>query len=205
MFPRDGEPMTMDWKETLREDPVMAALIDRHGHIEHEPADDEFERLCTAIISQQLSTASAAAVRERVFDLFDGDVTPEEMLDADREKLRDAGLSRTKVDYVKNAAEAFIERDLTREGLADHTNEEVIEELTKIKGVGEWTAHMYLMFVLSREDVLPLGDLGIRKGIERIYGDGEEMTREEMREIAEQWSPHRTYAMRYIWREYESD
>ena len=183
----------------------MADLIDRHGHIEHEPAADEFERLCTSIINQQLSTASADAVRERVFDLFDGDVTPEGVLDADREALRDAGLSRTKVDYVKNAAEAFIERDLTRAGLADHTDEEVIEELTAIRGVGEWTAHMYLMFVLGREDVLPLGDLGIRKGIERVYGNGEEMTREEMREVAERWSPYRTYAMRYIWREYESD
>lgn len=183
----------------------MADIIDRHGRIEHRPADDEFERLCTSIINQQLSTASAAAVRERVFALFDGRPTPEAVLAADRDELRDAGLSRTKVDYVRNAAEAFIERDLTREGLADHTDEEVVEELTAIKGVGEWTAQMYLMFVLSREDVLPLGDLGIRNGIQRIYGDGAELSREEMREIAERWRPYRTYAMRYIWAEYESE
>lgn len=195
----------MDWKQTLLEDPEMAQLIDRHGHVEHEPADNEFERLCTSIINQQLSTASAAAVRERVFARFDGDITPEAMLAADRDELREAGLSRTKVDYMKNAAEAFIERDLTRDGLADHTDTEVIEELTKIKGIGEWTARMYLMFVLSREDVLPLGDLGIRNGIQQIYGNGEEMTREEMREIAERWRPYRTYAMRYIWRAYEDE
>ena len=194
----------MDWKETLRDDPVMADLIDRHGLIEHGPADDEFERLCTSIINQQLSTASAAAVRERVFALFDGTVTPEAMLAADRDELRDAGLSRTKVEYLKNAAEAFLERDLTWEGLADHTDEEVIEELTTIKGVGEWTAHMYLMFVLAREDVLPLGDLGIRNGIQQLYGDGEELTEAEMRVIADRWRPYRTYAMRYIWRAYES-
>lgn len=194
----------MDWKQALRDDPVMADLIDRHGPIEHGPADDEFERLCTSIINQQLSTASAAAVRERVFALFDGTVTPEAMLAADRDELRDAGLSRTKVEYLKNAAEAFLERDLTREGLADHTDEEVIEELTTIRGVGEWTAHMYLMFVLAREDVLPLGDLGIRNGIQQLYGDGEELTRAEMRDIADRWRPYRTYAMRYIWRAYES-
>lgn len=195
----------MSWKRTLREDPEMAELIDRHGHIEHEPADNEFERLCIAIINQQLSTASAAAVRERVLARFDGDITPEAMLAADREELREAGLSRSKVDYMKNAAKAFRERDLTRDGLADHTDAEVIEELTKITGIGEWTAHMYLMFVLSREDVLPLGDLGIRNGIQQIYGNGEEMTREEMREIAERWRPYRTYAMRCLWRAYEAD
>ena len=194
-----------DARAVLERDPVMADLVERHGHIEHGPADDEFERLCTSIINQQLSTASAAAVRERVFALFDGEITPSTMLDAPRDELREAGLSRTKVDYMKNAAEAFIERDLTREGLAGHTDEEVIEELTRIKGVGEWTARMYLMFVLSREDVLPLGDLGVRNGIQQIYGNGEEMTREEMRDVAAAWRPYRTYAVRYIWREYESE
>ncbi|MFC7154336.1 DNA-3-methyladenine glycosylase family protein [Halomarina halobia] len=182
----------------------MADLVDRHGPIDTSPADDEFERLCVSIINQQLSTASAAAVRDRVFALL-GDVTPETVLAADREALREAGLSRTKVDYVRNAAEAFVERDLTREGLADHTDDEVIEELTRIKGVGEWTARMYLMFVLGRDDVLPLGDLGIRNGIRQIYGNGEEMTREEMRAIAERWRPYRSHAMRYVWAEYESD
>lgn len=197
---------TPDHVEHLRDDPVMADLIDRHGPIETTPADDEFERLVVSIINQQLSTASAAAVRERVFELFDGDVTPEAMLETDADALRDAGLSRTKVEYMKNAAEAFLERDLTQEGLADHTDEEVVEELTSIKGIGEWTARMYLMFVLGRDDVLALGDLGIRNGIREIYGDGEEeLTREEMREIAEQWRPYRSHAMRYIWREYESE
>ncbi|WP_254546477.1 DNA-3-methyladenine glycosylase family protein [Halomarina pelagica] len=182
----------------------MADLVERHGPIDTSPADDEFERLCVSIINQQLSTASAAAVRDRVFALLD-DVTPETVLAADRDALREAGLSRTKVEYVRNAAEAFVERDLTREGLADHTDEEVVEELTRIKGVGEWTARMYLMFVLGRDDVLPLGDLGIRNGIRQIYGDGEELTREEMRAIAERWRPYRSHAMRYVWAEYEAD
>lgn len=183
----------------------MAELLD-----EHDPYAEanwtEFERLCVSIINQQLSTASAAAVKERVFDLLENDVTPESVLAADEDALSEAGLSGMKIEYVRNAAEAFQETDLTREGLADHTPAEVIDELTEIKGVGEWTARMYMMFVLEHEDVLPLGDLAIRRGIEQLYGDGEEeLTREEMREIAETWRPYRSVAARYIWAAYESD
>ena len=197
--------MNDDVHAHLRTDPEMARLIDRHGPIDAAPADDEFARLCTSIINQQLSTASAAAVRDRVFALFDREPTPEAVLAADRDDLRDAGLSRTKVEYLRNAAEAFLERDLTREGFADHTDDEVVEVLTEIRGVGEWTAHMYLMFVLGRDDVLPLGDLGVRNGIRQIYGNGEDLTREEMREVAERWQPYRSHATRYIWRAYEAD
>lgn len=188
----------------LRRDPVMARIIDERDPYVEPEWNDEFERLIVSIINQQLSTASAAAVKQRVFALFDGEVTPETVLAADEEALREAGLSRTKVEYVKNAAEAFLERDLTREGLADHTDEEVIEELTRIKGIGEWTARMYLLFVLERADVLPLGDLAVRRGIEQLYGDGDELTRAEMREIAEQWRPHRSAATKYIWADYEA-
>ncbi|MFC4543686.1 DNA-3-methyladenine glycosylase family protein [Halosolutus amylolyticus] len=193
-----------DPESVLREDPVLAGVIDRRDPHPLEPIENEYERLCVSIINQQLSTASAAAVRERVFDVLDGVVTPETVLAAPREELLDAGLSRTKVDYVRNAARAFQERDLTREGLADHTNDEVMAELTEITGIGAWTARMYLMFVLQRPDVLPLGDLAIRRGIERLYNDGVELTRPEMREIAEPWRPYRSLASRYIWAEYEA-
>ncbi|WP_458188952.1 DNA-3-methyladenine glycosylase family protein [Haladaptatus sp. NG-WS-4] len=195
--------MNDDAESTLRDDPVMATLLD-----EHEPYSEsnwsEYERLCISIINQQLSTASALAVKNRVFDLL-GDVTPTSVLAADEDELRDAGLSRTKVEYLKNAARAFQQHDFTREALADHTNEEVVELLTEIKGVGDWTARMFLLFVLEREDILPLGDLAVRRGIEQLYGDGEELTRDEMRDIAEAWRPYRSIATRYIWAEYESD
>lgn len=196
--------MNDDVSDVLRRDPVMADLLDSHDPY---PERDwsEFERLIVSIINQQLSTASASAVRERVFDLFD-DVTPEAVLAADEDALREAGLSRTKVGYVKNAAEAFTQRDYTRAGLAEHSDKAVIDLLTDIKGIGEWTARMYLLFVLEREDVLPLGDLAVRRGIERLYGDeGDgEMSREEMRTIAERWRPYRSHAVRYIWADYES-
>jgi len=196
--------MIEDARPVLSEDPVMAELLEAHDPYS-EQEWSEFERLCVSIINQQLSTASAAAVKERVFDLLEGEVTPEAVLEADEEELREAGLSGMKIEYVQNAAEAFQENDYTREALADHTVEEVIDLLTDIKGVGEWTAHMYLMFVLEREDVLPLGDLAIRNGIEQLYAeDGEELSREEMREIAEAWRPYRSVAARYIWAEYEN-
>ncbi len=190
-------------KPVLRQDPVMADLIDKHDPYT-EPDWNEYERLCISIINQQLSTASAAAVKTRVFELLDDEVTPETVLAADEVALRDAGLSRSKVEYMKNAARAFQERDYSREGLAEHTEEEVVELLTEIKGIGEWTARMYLLFVLEREDILPLGDLAVRRGIEQLYGNGKEMSRTEMREIAVQWRPYRSVATRYIWAEYES-
>ncbi|PGF18132.1 3-methyladenine DNA glycosylase [Natrinema sp. CBA1119] len=188
----------------LREDPVMAGLLDRHDPYA-ESDRDEYERLCISIINQQLSTASAAAVRERVFDLLEGDVTPASVLAADEAALRDAGLSRSKVEYVQNAARAFRENDYTQTGLASYSDDEVVDRLTDIKGIGAWTARMYLLFVLERPDVLPLGDLAVRRGIEQLYGDGGELTRAEMREIAEPWRPYRSVATRYIWAEYESD
>ncbi|PCR89597.1 DNA-3-methyladenine glycosylase family protein [Natrinema ejinorense] len=191
----------------LQQDPVMARLIETHDpYVEAEW--DEFERLCISIINQQLSTASANAVRERVFELFGGEVTPEAVLETADEPLRSAGLSRSKIEYIRNAARAFQEQDLTRDGLAEYSNDEVVDTLTEIKGVGDWTARMFLVFVLEREDVLPLGDLAVRRGIEQLYGDGHEtgeMTRAEMREIAESWRPYRSVATRYIWAEYESD
>ncbi|QKY17705.1 DNA-3-methyladenine glycosylase [Halorubrum sp. CBA1229] len=191
---------------TLREDPTLAALIDRHGRLSIEPADDEFARLCTSIVNQQLSTASAAAIRGRFVDVLGGEPTPDRVLAADEAALREAGLSGTKVEYLREAAGAFRDgdRDLTREGLADASDEAVVDALTEIRGVGEWTARMYLIFALGREDVLPLGDLAVRKGIERVYNDGEELGRAEMRDIAESWRPYRSYGTRYIWAEYES-
>ncbi|OYR46070.1 DNA-3-methyladenine glycosylase [Halorubrum sp. Hd13] len=191
---------------TLREDPTMAALIDRHGRLAIEPAADEFARLCTSIVNQQLSTASAAAIRERFVGVLGGDPTPDRVLAADEGALREAGLSGTKVEYLRATAEAFRDGDpdLTREGLADASDEAAVGRLTQIRGIGEWTARMYLIFALGREDVLPLGDLAVRKGIEQVYNDGAELTRGEMREIAEAWRPYRSYGTRYVWAEYES-
>jgi len=187
----------------LREDPVMAELLERHDPYSERDVEP-FERLCASIINQQLSTESAAAVRERAFEAL-GEVTPERVLAAEETALREAGLSASKVGYLRNAAYAFREADLTPAGLAGYSDDEVVDRLTEIRGVGPWTAEMYLIFVLERPDVLPLGDLAVRRGIEGLYGDGDGMPRAEMREVAESWRPYRSHGTRYVWAAYESE
>lgn len=196
-----GDPL-----ETLRDDPVMARLADEYGPVTIQPADHEYQRLAVSIINQQLSTASANAVRERVFELVDEPITPSAMLTVDEDALREAGGSGRKVEYLRNTAEAFQREDYTRSGLEGCSDEVVVERLTRIRGVGGWTARMYLIFVLGREDVLPLGDLAVRSGIDALYGNGTgSMTRDEMRAVADRWRPYRSYGTKYVWRAYESD
>lgn len=181
--------------DPLYEDPAMAALIEEHGEVTVEPAPDTFRRMTVSIINQQLSTASAAAIRERVFDRFE--VTPESMLAADPDELRALGLSGSKVEYVKNVAAAFEEDGYSAAYFDGMTDEEVIAELTSIKGVGAWTAKMALIFCLGREDVFPVEDLGIRRGMETVYGIDE---RPAMVEKASEWAPYRSHASLYLWR-----
>ena len=188
-----------DPHDALRDDPQLGPLVDEHGELELDPADDPFERLVVSIVRQQVSMDAAAAIRERLFDAVD--VTPESVAGADPDVLRDAGLSSQKTDYVRNVADAFREHDWDRASFADLGDDEVRAELTSITGVGDWTAEMFLMFGLGREDVFPVGDLGIRKGMQSLYG--EETTRAEMREVATRWQPYRSYASLYVWRAYE--
>jgi DNA-3-methyladenine glycosylase II len=188
--------MTVDPISSLKSDPDLRPLIEEHGELTLEPAEDTFERLVRSIISQQVSTASARAIRERVFDRFE--VTPEAIIAADRDALRDAGLSSQKAEYVQNVAEAYLERGYDHAYFEEMSDDEVVAELTTIRGVGEWTARMYLMFCLGREDVFPVEDLGIRRGMESI-NDGD-MTRAEMVDRAEPWRPYRSYASLYLWR-----
>lgn len=183
--------------EPLRDDPELGPLVEAHGPIDLEPADDPFARLVVSIINQQLSVASAAAIRERVFDRFE--VTPAGLLGADAEALRDAGLSGQKIEYVRNVARAFEEGRISRQQLEPMSDAEVIATLTEIRGVGTWTAKMALIFVLGREDVFPVEDLGIRKAMALLYGFDED-DRAGMVEHAERWRPYRSYASRYLWR-----
>jgi DNA-3-methyladenine glycosylase II len=172
----------------LRTDPDLRPLIERHGHLAIEPADDFFARFVVSILRQQVSMASAAATRERLFEAVE--VTPAGILAADDGTLRDAGLSRQKTRYVNNVAEAFRDRGYTVDSFAGMDDDAVIDELTSITGVGDWTARMQLLFSLGRPDVFPVGDLGIRKGMRALYGD---IDREAMVDRAEQWAPYRSY------------
>ena len=184
-----------DPHEYLRADPHLGPYVDSHGELGLEPAADPFARTVVSVMNQQLSTASAAAIRERVFDRFE--VTPSGMLAADEAALRDAGLSAQKVEYVREIARAFEDGRIDPDRFAGMDENAVVAELTDVRGVGDWTAKMFLMFVLGREDVFPVEDLGIRRGMEVLFGD---LSRAEMVERAEPWRPYRSYASLYLWR-----
>ena len=191
----------MEPYEALRQDETMAALLEEFGRIEVEPVEKggEFRRLVVSIARQLVSTESADAVLERLFDSF-GEVTPRSVLETPPEELASTGLGETKAEYVREAARAFRDGQYGREAFADAPKDEVRDALTEIRGVGEWTANMYLLFVLGRDDVLPLGDLAVRRGMESLYGVE---TRNEMRRVAEDWKPYRSYGTRYVWAWYE--
>jgi DNA-3-methyladenine glycosylase II len=197
-----GEPEIVDGAtaetaiETLRADDYLGPLVERHGPLTLDPADDLFERLVISILRQQVSMASAAATRERLFDAID--VTPEGVLAADDETLRDAGLSRQKTRYVGEIAETFEAEGYDKAHFADATDEEIRDALTDITGVGPWTTNMQLLFTFGRPDVFPVGDLGVRKGMDSLFDA--ELSRAEMEAEAERWKPYRSYASLYLWR-----
>ena len=183
--------------EPIRTDPKLGPLVGEHGKLDVGTADDPFERLVVAIVNQQLSVESAAAIRDRLFAAVA--VTPEGILAADEAALADAGLSASKVEYVRNVATAFRNRDLTPAGLSNATDDEAIGTLTQVRGVGDWTAKMYLIFVLGRPDVFPVEDLGVRTAMAQLYGfDVDDRT--GMCGHSDAWSPYRSHAARYLWR-----
>lgn len=180
--------------DVLCEDPVLDRLADEHGDLSVAPHDDPFRRVVESIVNQQLSTQSAAAIRDRLFEQVE--VTPDGILAADEDVLADAGLSGQKIRYVRNAAERW-DDTLDPSLYEDATNDEVVASVTDVTGFGDWTAKIYLMFVLGRADVFPVEDLGIRKAMAKHYGHED---REEMRAHAEAWRPYRTVACRHLWR-----
>jgi DNA-3-methyladenine glycosylase II len=160
-----------------------------------------------AIVGQQLSVSAARAIYGRLTARFeDRPPTPQDILDDEPEELRAAaGLSRAKVSYLRSLAEHVISGELELERLDELSDDEVIAELTAVKGIGEWSAHMFLMFHLERPDVLPVGDLGIRRAIERAYALDALPDAATIERLAEPWRPHRTLACRYLWRSLQNE
>jgi len=160
--------------------------------------------LCASIMSQQLSTKVADVIYKRFINLFEGkEPTPQQILETPFEKLKGIGLSNAKVNYVKNVAQFEIEFGMDAKKLGKMTNEEVIEYLIVIKGVGRWTIEMLLMFALGREDVFAVDDLGIQHSMIRLYkldSSDKKKLKEEMLRLSARWSPYRTYACVHLWR-----
>jgi DNA-3-methyladenine glycosylase II len=160
--------------------------------------------LCASIMSQQLSTKVADVIYNRFIDLFGGkEPTPQQIIDMPFEKLRGIGLSNAKVSYVKNVAQFEMEYGMDAKKLAKMSNEEVIEYLVVIKGVGRWTVEMLLMFALGREDVFAVDDLGIQNAMIKLYkldNTDKKKFKEKMVDLSQKWSPYRTYACVHLWR-----
>jgi DNA-3-methyladenine glycosylase II len=189
-------------------DPVLDELIERLGSTIASPEErrsrrprDHYAGLVRTIVGQQLSTRVAQAIWLRLLEHFDGELpTPQAILAADPEELRAAaGLSRAKVLYLRSLAEHVTSGELELERLETLDDETVIGELVAVKGLGEWSAHMFLMFQLGRPDVLAPGDLGIRKGIQIAYGLDDLPKPAEVVARAEPWRPYRTTACLYLW------
>ncbi len=184
----------------LKSDPKLSEVIANHGLIKLPPPVGNFETLASSIVSQQLSTKSAAAIWHRLVGLLDRDIYPENLLLQSTEDLRSIGLSRPKIEYMRALSQAFVEAPDEYENLGVMSDEEVIAHLTRIKGIGVWTVHMFLIFTLLREDIFPVGDLGIRRAIERLYFEGESRPPAELIALAEQWRPYRSVASLYLWK-----
>ncbi|MDO8536908.1 MAG: DNA-3-methyladenine glycosylase [bacterium] len=188
----------------LRKDKHLGAFIKKLGPIEHrrEHSLDAFQSLAEAIVYQQLSGKAAATILKRFVALFPGKKfpAPADVLKIRTEKLRSAGLSGQKANYLKDLALKFTDGTIVPKKFHTMTDVEIIEHVTAVKGIGEWTAHMFMMFTLARPDVLPTGDLGIQKAFQKLFNLKKLPNPEHMQKLAEPWLGHRTVACFYLWR-----
>ena len=192
----------------MRRDPILAPVIKQHRQrsLLEGPVVDPFSALVRTITAQQISTKAAATIHGRLVALMPGGVaTPDALLSISDDQLRGAGLSRQKSAYLRDLGDKVSSGLLPVHSLADLTDDEVIEAIVKVKGLGRWSAEMFLMFRLRRPDVLPVDDLGIVTAIQRLYGLRTRPKPDRIRKIAESWRPYRTVACWYLWRSLEND
>lgn len=185
-----------------RNDPILALIIIKAGLPTIKPHDNYYATLIGSIISQQLSVKAADTIEKRFLALFDSDLpSPDEILTKSIDELRTAGLSNAKAKYIQDLAQHIIDGKLKFDHFKDLSNEEIISELTAVKGIGVWTAHMFLMFCMGRLNILATGDLGIRNGIRALYGLKDMPTVADVEKIAKKnsWHPYETAACWYIW------
>jgi DNA-3-methyladenine glycosylase II len=188
-----------------RSDPVLSAIIERVGACRIQFREPNFESLVKAIVYQQLSGKVASVIYGRVLAAVKGQMTSEEVLKLRPERMRKLGLSRQKTEYIRDLARHTRDRRVAFEELAALPDQEVIDRLTQVKGIGVWTVHMFLIFALRRTDVLPTGDLGIRNAIRKAYGLEGLPTPVEIEALAGKWRPYCSVASWYLWRSLEGD
>jgi DNA-3-methyladenine glycosylase II len=196
-------------RQLINYDIELAPVIRRFGPYTVEPHGNYYQELVDAIVSQQLSVKASATILKRFIGLFDNTTfpTPEQILAKDVDELRAAGLSRAKANYVQDLAMHILNGTLQLDKLPSLPNDEVILELVAVKGIGEWTAHMFLIFCLGRLDVLATGDLGVRTAMTKLYGLETLPTPLAMRKIADEhhWSPYESVACWYLWKSLDNE
>jgi DNA-3-methyladenine glycosylase II len=188
--------------ELATRDPVMASLVEKGGPIRIRPPrdPDHFVDLAETIVYQQLAGAAASAIWSRVARLFDGSPTPDAVLRTKDEAFRAAGLSRNKIASLRDLAQKVSDGTVPLEGIARLKDEQIVERLSQVRGIGRWTAEMFLIFQLRRPDVWPVDDYGVRKGYTLAYGLPEMPTPKQLMELGEKFRPYRTVAAWYMWR-----
>lgn len=189
-------------------DPRLAPVIAAHGVPTLKAHGNYYQELVESIISQQLSVKAAATIAKRFVALY-GETfpAPEQILETSIDDLRAAGLSRPKAGYIKDLAQHVIDNTVTFDTLDQLSNDDIVKELTAVKGIGEWTVHMFLIFCMGRTDVLAYGDLGVRNGIKKLYGFDHVPDKDEVITIAEtyNWHPYESIACWYIWKSLDNE
>jgi len=197
-----GDPRTFraGYAHVRRSDAKLKPIMDAQGVLAFKPEGEPFESLVESILSQQLAGAAASAIIRKVRALFpDGKLEPNRIHRVDARKLRAAGVSPQKLSYLKDLAARVVDGRLDLEALATLPDERIIEVLDEVKGIGPWTAHMFLIFTLGRPDVLPVDDYGIRTSVQRVYGFSQLPKKAEIEKLAEKWRPYSTVASLYLW------
>ena len=179
-------------------DEKMARLIEKRGHIDRAVNPDLYSALVDSIVGQQISTAAHNTIRKRISDKF-GTLTPEKVVSIPDEELKSVGISYRKVGYIKDFSQKIVDNQFNVENISQMPDEDAVNRLVFLKGVGKWTAEMMLTFSLARPDVLSYGDLAIRRGIMKLYGL-EELSEKEFHNLTDKFSPYRTTAALYFWR-----
>ena len=188
--------------DLLNRDEKMRVLIKKFGWPDFDPKQDYFQSLLRSIVFQQLSGKAANTIYERFINLIPKTVTlsPKEVLKLDKDEMRKTGLSFQKINYLRNLAYFFENNSFQKKDVERMTDEEISNELTQIKGIGQWTVDMFLMFTLNRADILPYTDLGIQKGFKKIFNMNNLPSKKEMETHSKIWRPYRTIACWYLWR-----
>lgn len=183
------------------QDPILGEVIKKVPLFEKRKSENYFVSLVESIVSQQLSVKAADTIYARFEKLFvKGEILPEVVIQLEDETIRGVGISYRKISYIKDLAQKTLESGILFEQFEIMSDEEIIEELIKVRGIGRWTGEMFLMFSMGRPDVFSFGDLGLRNAIQKLYSLNHKPTQEEAEKIAKKWKPYRSLACQYLWK-----